>query len=258
VNLALIGNFVRQELKDRYAGSLLGGFWAFITPLLNILMFALIFSQLMGARVPGIQGEFQSWGYSIYLISGILPWAAMSSSVVRIMGVYRDKAALLGKVHLSLSAFPISILCVEAFVFAVSLGFFFLLLLAIGFPVAPTWVAIIPVFLLQQLFAFGLGLLLAVLSVFLEDLRELVPVLMQFWFWLTPIVYVLSILPDRLASLLRFNPFFPLANAYRSIVLLGHWPDISSLLPLAGFAVFLLGSAFLLLHRLERDIRDFL
>jgi lipopolysaccharide transport system permease protein len=97
-----------------------------------------------------------------------------------------------------------------------------------------------------------------VLSVFLEDLRELVPVLMQFWFWLTPIVYVLSILPDWLASLLRFNPFFPLANAYRSIVLLGHWPDISSLLPLAGFAVFLLGSAFLLLHRLERDIRDFL
>ena len=258
MNFALVANFARRELKDRYAGSVLGGLWAFLTPLLNILMFTLIFSQLMGSRVPGIQGGFQEWGYSIYLVSGILPWTAMSTSVLRMVSIFRDKAAMIGKVHLSLPILPSYVIVVESFVFAVSMGFFLLLLMALGYPVGLCWLAIAPVFIVQQMFAFGLGLLLGVLSVFVEDIREVVPVVMQFWFWLTPIVYVLSILPERFASLMQFNPFFPLANAYRGMVIHGQWPDVASLVPLGGLSLILLVFALLLLRRLERDIRDFM
>ena len=78
MKLALIWNFTRQDLKDRYAGSILGTFWAFLGPLSNILMFTLIFSQIMGAKLAAFGGEFEHFAYSIYLVAGMVPWLAFA------------------------------------------------------------------------------------------------------------------------------------------------------------------------------------
>lgn len=255
--LSLILNFSKQDLKDKYTGSVLGGLWAFIIPLTNIIMFTLIFSKIMGARLGSVGAGFEEYGYSIYLICGIVPWAAFASTLLRVTTVYRDKAGLIGKVQLSLLFLPIYIVLSESFVFLVSMIFFICFLLIIGFPLDAYWFLIPVVFLIQQMLAFSIGLVLAVLSVFIEDIREMMPVLVQFWFWLTPVVYVVTILPSEYMAFMTINPYFHFAQAYRDIVIGHQMPDLIILFKMLGLSFFIFGFGAFLLKKLERDIRDF-
>lgn len=224
---------------------------------MNILMFALIFSKIMGAKLSVYGAEFEQYGYSIYLICGIVPWMAFSSTVLRVTGIFRDKAGLIGKVQTSLLALPVYIVLSEAFICLVSFGFFAVFLLLIGFPIGPLWLVLPVIFIIQQLLAFAIGFVLAVLSVFIEDIRELMPVLVQFWFWFTPIVYVVTILPEGYGHMLKFNPFYHLANAYREVVLLHTLPNMVRLSELALLGLLILAVGVFLQRKLERDIRDF-
>lgn len=258
MNTSLILNFARQDLKDRYAGSVLGGLWSFIMPLINILIFALVFSNVMGARLESFGVEFARYGYSIYLISGILAWNAFASTVVRVTHVFHEKRNLIGKVSLSLRALPLYILITETFIFTVSFSFFTLFLLLIDFPLNPYWLLLPLIYLVQQLFAYALGFVLAILSVFIQDIKELTNVLMQLWFWLTPIVYVVNILPESIRVYYALNPMVHFIEAWRSIIIAGQLPNLLPLATLLALALLLLGGGFWLMQRLERDIRDFI
>jgi len=258
MNISLILNFARQDLKDRYAGSMLGGLWSFIMPLINILIFALVFSNIMGAKLESFGVEFARYSYSIYLISGILAWNAFASTVVRVTHVFHEKRNLIGKVSLSLRALPLYILITETFIFTVSFIFYTLFLLLIDFPLNPYWLLLPLLYLAQQLFAYALGFLLAIFSVFIQDIKELTNVLMQLWFWLTPIVYVVNILPESVRAYYVLNPMVPFIDAWRSIIVSGQMPDLLPLAILLSIALLILSCGFWLMRRLERDIRDFI
>jgi len=255
---ALIINFARQDLKDRYAGSMLGGLWSFIMPLINILIFALIFSQIMGARLESFGAEFSKYGYSIYLISGILAWNAFSATVARVTHVFHEKRNLIGKVSIRLDLLPLYILLSETFIFAVSFAFFTGFLLLIGFPLSSWWLALPVLYLLQQLFAYSLGFLLAVFSVFIQDVKELTNVILQLWFWLTPIVYVVNIVPPGIHQLLMLNPMYHFIDAWRSIIIDQQMPDLLPLGVLSASGIAMLVAGLWLIRKLERDIRDFI
>lgn len=255
---ALILNFARQDLKDRYAGSMLGGLWSFIMPLINILIFALIFSQIMGARLESFGAEFSRYGYSIYLISGILAWNAFSSTVARVTNVFHDKRNLIGKVSIRLDLLPVYILLTETFIFAVSFAFFTGFLLIIGFPISGWWCLLPLLYLLQQMFAYSLGFILAVFSVFIQDIKELTNVVLQLWFWLTPIVYVVNIVPDGIRQLLMLNPMVHFISAWRSIIIDQQMPNLLPLALLSAVGLFMLVAGQWLIRKLERDIRDFI
>ncbi|MCF7995849.1 MAG: ABC transporter permease [Chromatiaceae bacterium] len=255
MNLPLILQFTRQDLVDRYAGSLLGGLWTFIQPLVNMLVFILVFSQLMGARLPELSGSGR-FSYSIYLVAGLLGWIAFASTLTRTTTAFIDKAHLITKVHLALWGLPLSIVLSDSIVFLISWGFFVAFLILIDHPLSVQFLWIPLIFALQQTFAYSLGMVLAILGVFLRDIRELVTVVLQLWFWLTPIVYVFSIIPESLRPWLQLNPMFPVIDAYHRVVLLGAHPQPLGLLLLAAITclLFLLGRW--LFVRLERDIRD--
>lgn len=258
MNTALILNFARQDLKDRYAGSMLGGLWSFIMPLINILIFALVFSNVMGAKLESFGVDFAKYGYSIYLISGILAWNAFAATVVRVTNIFHEKRTLIGKVNMSLRALPLYILITETFIFTVSFSFFTLFLIMIDFPVNSYWLLIPLLYMAQQLFAYALGFVLAILSVFIQDIKELTGVLMQLWFWLTPIVYVVNILPDSIRVYYDLNPMVHFIEAWRSIVIEAQLPNLLPLAALFAIAVALMCVGFWLMYRLERDIRDFI
>ena len=101
---------------------------------------------------------------------------------------------------------------------------------------------------LQLLFTLGLGIFLGTLNVFFRDVGQLTGVVLQFWFWLTPIVYTLPALPEGASQWLRYNPLLPLMVAYQGLFLDQRWPDFSTLLPLALLTLFflLLGARFFL------------
>ncbi|HIM07224.1 MAG: ABC transporter permease [Cycloclasticus sp.] len=258
MNLSLTINFTKKSLIDRYSGSVLGGLWAFIMPLVNMVVFILVFSKIMGARLTDFGADFNEYGYSIYLVSGILAWNAFASVLLQTTNVFKTNAGFISKVNINLVWLPLYIIISESVVFLISIVFFAIFLWAIGFPLTASWLFLPLVYALQVILAYGLGLLLATLSVFIKDIREFVTVVIQLWFWCTPIVYVVDILPENIQFWFQINPMYPLISAYRDIIMLGQAPEIVSLSYLLVLALLLVILATKVLKRLEKDVRDFI
>jgi len=255
-HLPLIILLTRQELVDRHKGSVLGRIWTLLSPLINILVFVLIFSAIMGARLEGFGAEVERFTYSIYLISGILAWTAFAKSLSTITNLFIERAGMITKVNTSLAALPLSVLLAEIVVYLISMGFFAVFLLMIGFPIDWHWLAIPVVLTLQLGFTYALGFSLAILAVYLKDIREGVAVLLPVWFWLTPIVYVDDIIPDWALGLISLNPMFQFIDAYRELILYQRLPGATGLLAMLAVTLVLLYVGFWLLKRTERDLRD--
>ena len=258
MNLSLIINFTRQDLIDRYSGSLLGGAWSFIMPLVTIIIYVVIFSKIMGAKLENFGAEFTQYGYSIYLVSGILAWNAFASILARTTSVFKDKAAIVSKVKISLLVLPVYIMISETIIYIISMIFFGAFLILIDFPISRLWLLIPLLYLLQLLLAYSLGLILAILSVFIRDIKELLNVVLQLWFWFTPIIYIITILPDNLQKFFQFNPMLHLMNAYRDIIIYHQLPAYHALSVLLLVSVLLLFLSQYLFIKLEKDIRDIL
>ena len=255
-HLPLIILLTRQELVDRHKGSVLGRIWTLLSPLINILVFVLIFSAIMGARLEGFGAEVERFTYSIYLISGILAWTAFAKSLSTITNLFIERAGMITKVNTSLAALPLSVLLAEIVIYLISMGFFAVFLLMIGFPIDWHCLAIPVVLTLQLGFTYALGFSLAILAVYLKDIREGVAVLLPVWFWLTPIVYVDDIIPDWALGLISLNPMFQFIDAYRELILYQRLPGATGLLAMLAVTLVLLYVGFWLLKRTERDLRD--
>lgn len=233
---------VKREFEAKYRNSSLGAAWAIINPLSMIVVYTVIFSQIMRARLPGVETAF---GYSIYLCAGILTWGLFSEMTVRAQNVFLENAGLIKKVSFPRIALPL-IVVLSALInfFIVFMLFSFFLLLSGNFP-GVVYLAILPVLVLQVLLSIGLGMTLAVLNVFFRDVGQMFNILLQFWFWLTPIVYPIEIIPASVQPLLALNPMVALVQAYQGILVAGQWPQWSTLWPVAFVAV---GLCFTGLH----------
>ena len=249
-------HFLRQDLQHKYAGTWLGSIWSIIYPLVYISIFIVVFAKIMGAKLALLGLDSDEYGYSIYLICGMLPWTYFSVGVLRISTLFLDKAGLIGKVKLPLAQLPLSIIGAELIVLLISLVVFAIFMLWIGFPITWVWLALIPVILVQSLFIYAIGLMLAVLVVFVRDIKEFVNVAMQLWFWLTPVVYVPKIIPESFQWWYKINPISPLLSMYRGIIIDAQLP---SLWVFSSYFAVALGVSYLalrFLRGLERDLRD--
>jgi lipopolysaccharide transport system permease protein len=259
MNFPLLLHFVRKDLIDRHAASALGAAWTLLLPLSNILIFTLVFSQFMGMRLPSTELEYLgSYSYSVYLVSGLLAWICFSTTMARITQVYHEKAGLITKARVDLFSLPLYVIMSESVIYIVSMGFFtvFLLLIDFKWTLHCLWLPLI--FLVQQLLAFGLGLVFAILSVFVRDVKELVDVGTQFWFWMTPIVYAVTIIPQEWSFIFTLNPLFHTTTAMRDALIMGQHPNLLALGVVLFISLLLLSLGYFLCRYLERDIRDFL
>lgn len=253
---ALLWSFTRQELIDRYAGSVLGVAWVFLQPLFTLFIFVVIFGQVMAARLPGVASTY---GYSIYLVAGMLPWLAFANTLSRTSSVFVDKKGILSKVGLSLPMLPIFIVLAECITFLIALSLFLIFLLVAGHPLEPEFLVLPWVFAVQQMLALGLGMIFAVLNVFIRDIREFIGILTQMWFWMTPIVWTPQIISPRLYEWLSMlNPMVPIINTYHAMYLPVGAPHYPKLALIAVLAVAVLGLGYFFVKRMERDVRDFL
>lgn len=226
---------VKREFQSRYQNSLLGAAWTVLNPLAMIIVYTVIFSQVMRAKLPGTAGTF---AYSIYLCAGVLTWGLFAEIVNRGQTVFLEHANLLKKLSFPRLSLPVTVVAQALLNFSIVFALFTLFLVASGtFPGAP-FLALFPVIAIMVLFAIGLGVMLGVLNVFFRDVGHLFTIFMQFWFWLTPIVYPANILPPPIRALIGLNPLAHLIGACQEILVNGQWPDWQSLLmPLVAAAV---------------------
>ena len=227
---------VMREFQVKYRNSLLGAAWSVINPLSMIIVYTVIFSQIMRTRLQGVEGAF---AYSIYLCAGILNWGLFAEIVNRGQNVFIEHANLLKKLNFPRLCLPVVVVASSGLNFAIIFGLFTVFLVISGNFPGFAFLGLIPVLALLVVFAIGLGITLGVLNVFFRDVGQLFGVVLQFWFWMTPIVYPVSILPKSLQQMMQFNPMAQLTAACQTILVHGRWPDWFSLLPVLALSLLL-------------------
>jgi lipopolysaccharide transport system permease protein len=227
---------VQREFQSNYKNSMLGAAWTVIKPLAMIIVYTVVFAQVMQSKLPGTGSEF---AYSIYLCAGLLTWNYFSEAVNRGQNVFLENANLLKKVNFPVLSLSVIALANATVNFAIIFGLFIVFLVASGSFPGLVFFAILPVLLIQVLLAFGLGLTLGILYVFFRDVGQLFGVVLQFWFWLTPVVYPLSILPAWAQQLVAYNPMTSIATAYQTVLVNARMPDWQSLWPVSLLAIVL-------------------
>ena len=248
----ILGN-VKREFQSKYRNSLLGAAWTIINPLAMIFVYTVIFSQVMKAKLPGVDSAF---AYSIFLCAGILTWGLFAEIVGRAQNTFLENANLLKKLSFPRLCLPVTVVVNAALNFVIIFGLFSgFLVLSGNFPGWPFF-AMFPLLAILVAFAIGLGITLGVLNVFFRDVGQLFGIFLQFWFWLTPIVYPVSILPERLQALMRLNPMACLIDAFQEVLVGAEWPNWYDLWPVTLLAIVLCLLGFRLFRRHAGEIVD--
>lgn len=246
---------IRSELKSRFARSRLGALWFILNPLAQAAIFALVLSEVLGARLPNIENRA---AFPVYLMAGTAAWGLFSEIINRTLNIFTEYSNILKKI-----SFPR--LCLPLIVWGSALLNHTLLLVAIAFVFlffghypGIAWLIIPLGILLISFFAFGLGVMLGVFNVFNRDVGQFMGVVMQIWFWLTPIVYPYEIIPQNLKWLAEINPMVPLVRIYQDALLLNRFPDFTLLWLPAGVAMTFFVLSFVLFRKASPELVDVL
>lgn len=250
-----IASSIRNEFRIRFARSKLGGLWMIIHPLAQVLIYAIVLSRVLSAKLPGVQNQY---AYALYLMAGILAWTLFSETIMRCLGLFVENGNLLKKMAFPRMCLPVitagSTLINNLLLGIAVFGVFAVLGHSPGSQAA--WLPVLMV--LAMGLAIGIGLILGVLNVFVRDLGQAVPVILQLLFWLTPIVYTPDILPEDLRAAFATNPLYPLVRSYQNILVFGTEPDWAGLWPVALATVGLLAAALALFRRASAEMVDVL
>jgi len=251
----MVGGVIRRDLRTRYAGSALGVVWMLLHPLVHLAVYLVVFSWILQVKFPETGG---SGGFALYLLAGLLPWLAFQEGVMRATTAVVDHASVVKGMR-----FPAAVLVVGSVVASVvnllvGLGVFLVALLVID---RFSWMTLpfLPVLLvLQSSLALGLGLVAASFYTFLRDTMQVLQIGLMIWFYLTPIVYPPSYVPERLSFLYSWNPLTPLVSGYRAVLLNGMSPSFSEIAPLLMWAAAAWIVGGILFGKLEPGFADVL
>lgn len=217
---------VKREFQSKYRNSLLGAAWTVLNPLAMIVVYTVIFAQVMRAKLPGVDSTF---AYSIYLCAGVLTWGMFAEITGRAQNTFLDNANLLKKLSFPRLCLPVVVVANAGLNFAIVFGLFTVFLLVSGNFPGVAYFAVLPLLAILAAFAIGLGMTLGVLNVFFRDVGQFFGIVIQFWFWLTPVVYASSILPAGVQKIMSFNPMAPLMAGFQGALVSGQWPNWASL-----------------------------
>ena len=238
-NILLAFSFAKRDFRERYVGTGLGQLWYILSPVITIFIYTVVFSDFMKMKMNIVDN---SYAYSIYIVPGLLAWLSFSTILGRLSNSIADKSNLIKKINVPMYVFHLSIVITEfsLFMLSISLGIIFLLI--IDYTVNLTFLWMIPIMLMQTLFVFALGVIISLFVPFFKDLKEAVPIVIQLWFWMTPIIYMKEMIANKYPFILVYNPFYHFVHLYQDIFLFAKAPFLSDLL-----TIFLITSVTLIL-----------
>jgi lipopolysaccharide transport system permease protein len=224
-------------------------------PLSQVTIYALILSNILSARLPGIDNKY---AYAIYLMSGLLAWNLFSEITTRCVNVFVENGSLMKKMNFPRITLPAIVIGSALFNNFLLFLMMLVVFLILGHEFGPMILWVIPLTILVVTVAIGFGLVLGVVNVFVRDTGEVVTIVMQFWFWFTPIIYPVSIIPEKYHYLLYFNPIFPIIDAYHQAILYDQSPNLYSLGPTAIIGIVLMLLGLFLFRNASAEMTDLL
>jgi lipopolysaccharide transport system permease protein len=241
--------FVWRDVKIRYKQTAIGVLWVILQPVLNMLVFTLFFGRL--AKLPS-----DGLPYPVFYFAALIPWTYFSSSLTATTNVVVESQQLITKVYFPRLILPISTALSGLVDFAI--GFVVLSIFCFAYGILPTFTALwLPVLLLLALFtALGVGLWLSALNALYRDVRYVIPFVITFWMFASPVAYASSLVPARWRWLYSLNPMAGVIDGFRwAITGRGQAPGLPLLASAGAVALVFLGGVFFF-NRMETTVAD--
>jgi ABC-type polysaccharide/polyol phosphate export permease len=251
-HLFLLRQLAGRDFQGRYAGSMLGFAWSFVQPVWQLLLFSYVFGLVLRVPLTG-EGTARFW---VFLFAGLLPWLAVQEGALRGATAVTDNANLVTKHHLRSEVLVMGVVAGALLHQAVAAAVFVVVLalngeLSVGS--LPWLLLALP---LQVTLTSGLALLAAACHVFVRDTAQVLGMAMNAWFYLTPIVYPVELVPDAVRGLAYANPLTGVVGLYRSGLFGAPLPSPSTVMVSAAAGMTVLAIGSVVFGRLRADFAD--
>lgn len=240
----MIFSLIKKGIRGRYKGSVLGFLWTFINPLLQLVVYTLVFSNIM--RV-GIEKFY------LFLFVALVPWMFFSASLTGGSVSITSDANLIKKVYFPRQILPISYVTTAFVNMLLSFVIVFIALIVGGIGISLKALLYLPiVMLVEYLLSLGIAMLTSALTVYFRDLEYILGIISMAWMYLTPVMYNIDMVPEKFAKIFYLNPMTPITIAYRDILYYKSVPEVSTLSSafILGMLVLVIGS--LVFHQLQK------
>jgi homopolymeric O-antigen transport system permease protein len=214
----LLLSFVRRQYQLRYRQSLVGVLWAVIPPLASLAVATLVFHEVIGV-------ETGSVSYPLFVLAGLAPWSFFSTGLTSGVSSIVAQQTMVTRLAFPRSAIPLSILGTGLIDLGITSLLFvgFAIITGVGIPLTALWAPLL--LLIEIVFTAGVVLFGSALNMFVRDVKLAVPLLAQLWLFLTPVMYPLSTVPERLRPIYLANPMTGLIESFRDVLINGRSPD---------------------------------
>lgn len=236
-------------VRARYQQSILGGLWAVIQPAATVAVFTIIFTRF----IPVDTGEIP---YVVFSYSAMVPWLLFSTSISDMVEALVMNMNLVTKIYFPRAILVVAALLARLFDFVIAFSILILLMISYRMPVLHTGWLFLPILLAIQLaLGLGIGLIGASLNVFYRDIKHMIALGMQLWFYATPIIYPPTLVPEDWRPLYYLNPMAGVIESYRAVLVRGQLPS-STLWISAALALAILAAGYLFFRRVEHQFAD--
>jgi lipopolysaccharide transport system permease protein len=245
----LISSLTYRQIYARYRQSVLGMAWAIVRPVATVIIFTVVFSYIAKFPSDGLP-------YPLFVFGALLPWTLLSSAIGAGVPSLTNQRNLVAKIYFPREILPISTILASAIDFVIAAVMFVILLLF--YQVDITWNALyaIPILIVELLLLTGLVLLLSMVNVWFRDVSHAIALLIQFWMYLCPIIYPLSMVPERYRWLYDLNPMVGIIEGFRASVLKGAAPQLDLLAVSLVISVVLFVLGYALFKQREFEFAD--
>ncbi len=244
----MTANLVKRDLKSRYKGSVLGFFWMFLNPLLQLAVYTVVFSTIMKMGIDR---------FYLFMFVAFVPWLFFSTCLSSGTTVVFAQQDIVKKIYFPREVLPLAFTLSQFINMLLSFLVIFAVVAVSGVvinPLALFWLA--PVMLVEFVLALGTTLLVSALSVYFRDMEHMMGILSMAWMYLTPVIYPVDMVPEQYQHLLYFNPMTSITVAYRDILYYATAPQAETLLHAAVCAGVVLAGGQAVFCRLKRHFAE--
>lgn len=204
----MLWSLILSELRTRYKGSVLGFLWTFLNPLLMLIVYSVVFSTVMRIRMNN---------YSVFLFIGLLAWNLFAATVQSASGVIVRQSSLVNKIYFPREILPLAVAGGSILNYIFSLVILIPYLIIKGYDINIAWIYVPIALLFLALVSCGFALAASAITVYFRDMEHIIGILVQLWFYLTPIVYSLNMIPAPFRQLFKLNPVADTILALQSV-----------------------------------------
>jgi len=243
----LLKTNVKKEIRGKYKNSVLGILWSFLNPLLQIVVYTVVFQVILKNPKPH---------YIVFLCSGLIPWNFFSIALSRGAFTFIENGNIIKKVYFPREIIPISVVTSELVNFVISTIIILGFALGEGMGISVYFCFYPLILIIQFILTLGITLVVSAITVYVRDLQHLIGVALQLLFYATPIVFATDVIPESMLWVIKINPMAYIIDAYRDIFYNQQMPNLAMLGILFLISIALCVVGYLIFNKLQKGFAE--